>query len=191
MSSDEEQKKPIFFKLDQVHPAPYSRRDYQRRLIWRIVEVVLSWIWLPKQYKLKRFFLQQFGAKAIGAVSRHARIWHPWLFSIGKFSVIAEQVTVYNLAPISIGAHSTISQGAHLCAGSHDHTRPDMPLIRDERAQITIGDGVWICTEAYIGPGVTIGNNSIVGARAVVVKDVPDNVIVAGNPARIIRQREI
>ena len=70
------------------------------------------------------------------------------------------------------------------------HTKtpyPAMPLVR---AGITIGSGTWICADAFIGPDVRVGHNSIVAARAVVVKDVGDRVIVGGNPARVIGARE-
>ena len=80
----------------------------------------------------------------------------------------------------------TISQRAHLCAGTHDHTDPSMPL---QRLPIVIGDQVWICADAFVGPGVTIGEGALVGARAVAVKDVEPWQIVAGNPARPIRKR--
>jgi putative colanic acid biosynthesis acetyltransferase WcaF len=63
---------------------------------------------------------------------------------------------------------------------------PTLPLLREP---ITIGDGVWIAAGAFIGPGVTVGNNSVVGARAVVMKNVEEDVVVAGNPARVIKPR--
>src|SRR5204863_7653015 len=87
---------------------------------------------------------------------------------------------------VSIADHSVISQDAYLCAGTHDYTQPTLPLLRPP---ITIGHGVWIAAGAFIGPDVTIGDNSVVGARAVVMKDVPPGVVVAGNPARVIKQR--
>src|SRR6185437_3157980 len=57
------------------------------------------------------------------------------------------------------------------------------------RPPIRIGGGVWVCADAFIGPGVSIGDNSVVGARAVVTHDVPNDVIVAGNPAKVIKPR--
>lgn len=116
------------------------------------------------------------------------RIFHPWLFSIGRWSIIADGVTIYNLGPIRVGEHVVISQDAYLCAGTHDYTRPDLPLLRPP---ITIESGVWIGAGAFIGPGVTIGRNSVVGARSVVVKDVPQGVVAAGNPARVIKDRRM
>ncbi len=100
--------------------------------------------------------------------------------------MLGDHVHVYNLGPITIGDHTVISQDVYLCAGTHDYTQPDLPLVRPS---ITIGSGVWICAGAFIGPGVTIGDNAIVGARAVVTKDVPPGMIVAGNPARVIKVR--
>ncbi|MEE9211386.1 MAG: hypothetical protein V3U29_01905, partial [Phycisphaeraceae bacterium] len=82
--------------------------------------------------------------------------------------------------------HSVVSQDAHLCAGTHDYTQPHLPL---QRPPINIGNGVWVCADAFIGPGVTIGDNSVVAARAVVTKDVPPGVVVGGNPAQVITHR--
>ncbi len=105
---------------------------------------------------------------------------------MGDYSCIGEHVTVYNLGRVTIGSHTVISQNVHLCGGTHDYTKPDLPLVR---SAITIGSGVWVCADAFIGPCVTIGDNSIVAARAVVVKDVPPGVIVAGNPAVVKKRR--
>ena len=63
-----------------------------------------------------------------------------------------------------------------------------MPLVK---APLCVGDNAWICTDAFIGPGVTVGRGSVVGARAVVVHDVPDGDTVAGNPARKIGVRDL
>jgi putative colanic acid biosynthesis acetyltransferase WcaF len=73
-----------------------------------------------------------------------------------------------------------------VCAGTHDYTKPNLPL---ERPPIAIGSGVWIAAGAFIGPGVTVGDNTVVGARAVVMSDVEPGVVVAGNPAKVIKQR--
>ena len=105
---------------------------------------------------------------------------------MGEHSCLADGVLVYNLGPLSIGDHTVISQRVHICNGSHDYSKSDLPLLRPTSK---IGSGVWICADAFIGPGVTIGDNAIVGACAVVTHDVPPMKIVAGNPAVVIRER--
>ena len=176
----------IFQRLDLSQKWPYPRSEYARRIAWSLVQVLLVRPSLGRAMGWRRFWLNLFGAKSRGAIRPSVRIWHPWLFSLGEWSMLGERVAVYNLGRIDIGAHTTISQDVYLCAGTHDYNRPHLPLLRPS---ITIGSGVWICAGAFIGPGVKIGDNSVVAARAVVTKDVPPGVIVGGNPARIIGQR--
>jgi putative colanic acid biosynthesis acetyltransferase WcaF len=95
-------------------------------------------------------------------------------------------VTLYCLGPVSIGARVTISQGAHLCAGSHDLTRRSMPLLRPP---ITIADDAWICADAFVGPDVTVGEGAILGARGVALRPLDPWTIHAGNPAVPVRPR--
>ena len=134
--------------------------------------------------------LRLFGAK-IGRhvhISNTAKIWMPWKFSIGDWSAIGEEVWIYNLGSISIGKAVTISQKAHLCAGNHDYQDPSMPLLKPP---ITVADQAWICADAFIGPGVTVNEGAVVGARAVVVKNIDPWNVVAGNPARFIKKRNL
>ena len=134
--------------------------------------------------------LRLFGAQVASGVRLHpsVRIAIPWNLHIGAHAGVGDRAILYNLGRISIGASVTISQGAHLCAGSHDHRDPAMPLTKPP---IRIGDGAWICADAFIGPGVSIGEFAIVAARGVAVRDVPPLTIVAGNPAREVGVREM
>lgn len=100
--------------------------------------------------------------------------------------MLSERVEIYNLGEVAIGSHTVLSQDVYVCAGTHDYTRPDLPLIR---STISIGSGVWICAGAFIGPGVVVGDNAVVGARAVATKAVPAGTIAAGNPAKVVRER--
>jgi len=114
------------------------------------------------------------------------RITIPWNLSIGDAAAIGDGVTLYALGKIRIGARATVSQGAHLCAGTHDWRASTMPLLK---LPIYVGDEVWVCAEAFIGPGVSLGDRSVIGARAVAMRDVPVDAVVAGNPARVVSHR--
>ena len=114
------------------------------------------------------------------------RIAIPWNLDIGEQSAIGDRAILYSLGPVRLGRQVTLSQYAHICAGTHDHTKPDMPLVK---ALVTIGDGAWVCADAFVGPGVQIGAEAIVGARCVVMKDVEPAAIMIGNPARLLRWR--
>lgn len=115
-------------------------------------------------------------------------IYMPWNLIIGDESSIGEWALIYNLGPITIGSKTTISQRVHLCAGTHDYTDPALPLLKPP---IVIRDQAWICADAFVGPNITVGEGAVVGARAVVTKDVEPWAIVAGNPARFIKIREM
>lgn len=180
----------IFQTLDRTARAPYPRSWYLARLAWNIVQATLFRVPLPKGYAWRRFLLTLFGAK-IGkpcALARTMSVFHPWLLEIGDYSAFSTNVTLYNLGPLKIGSHTVLSQDVYICGGTHDYTKPDLPL---ERPPVTIGHGVWIAAGAFVGPNVTIGDNTVVGARAVVMKDLPEGVVVAGNPARVIKPREM
>jgi putative colanic acid biosynthesis acetyltransferase WcaF len=114
-------------------------------------------------------------------------IYFPWNLETGDETAIGEQVFIYNLGPVTLGSRVTISHRAHLCAGTHDHTKRDFPLLRPP---IVIGSEAWICADAFVGPGVTIGEGAIVGACAVAIKDVKPRTVVVGNPARETKTRE-
>ena len=114
------------------------------------------------------------------------RIFIPWNLEIGPWSSVGFDALLYNLGPMKIGERATISQRAHLCGGTHKFREASMPLVR---AAVGIGDEAWICADAFVGPGVTIGTRAVVGARAVAMKDVAPGDIVTGNPARVVGQR--
>jgi putative colanic acid biosynthesis acetyltransferase WcaF len=87
-----------------------------------------------------------------------------------------------------LGAYATISQYAYLCGATHDYSDPALPLLS---APIVIEDYAWVCADVFIGPGVTVGQGAVVGARSSVYKDVPAWKVVAGNPARVIKERTL
>lgn len=90
------------------------------------------------------------------------------------------------MAPIHLKAGAIISQGTHLCAGMHDITDEHFQLICKE---IVVGERAWVAAEAFIGPGVAIGDAAVVGARGVVFKSIEPGSVYVGNPARFLRMR--
>ncbi len=178
----------VFQRLDLVTGNPYPLRDYVRRLAWAVVQTTLIRTSPGRAMGWRRFWLRLFGAQVgkLAGIRPTTRIVHPWLLTLDDFAILGDGVTVYNLGPVTVGEHSVVSQNVHLCAGTHDYTQPDLPLVR---SSITIGRGVWVCADAFVGPDVKIGDNAVVGARSVVVKDVLPGVVVAGNPAKTVKQR--
>jgi putative colanic acid biosynthesis acetyltransferase WcaF len=169
--------------------AKYSSEEMTRRVLWKMAQPLFRLSPRPC-FGWRRFLLRCFGAKIGQSVHVYpsATIYFPWNFEAGDESAIGEQAFIYNLGRVTVGPRVTISHRAHLCAGTHDHAKRDFPLLRPP---IVIGSDAWICADAFVGPGVTIGEGAIVGARAVAMKDVDAWSIVVGNPARESKKREI
>jgi putative colanic acid biosynthesis acetyltransferase WcaF len=167
----------------------YGNTELLRRMLWGATRPLFRLSPRPL-FAWRRMLLRLFGAK-IGRevhVYGSAVIRMPWNLEVGDWSAIGVDALVYNLGKVSIGERVTISHRAQLCAGTHDHSDPAMPLLK---RPVTICSDAWICADAFVGPGVTVGEGAVVGARAVAVKDVEPWAIVAGNPARTIGKREL
>ena len=157
--------------------------------MWNVVRLLLFRPFATRLFKKWRVLvLKCFGAKIEWSSHVYAsvKIWAPWNLEMGSNSTFGPKVDCYNQGKISIGAHTIISQKTYLCASSHDYTKKNFPLILKS---IQIGNGVWVATDVFVGPGVIIGNKAVIAARSVVVKNVEENTIVGGNPAKIIKPR--
>ena len=167
----------------------YSRRELAARLMWSFAQPLFRFSPRPL-FAWRRALLRLFGANVGENVHVYpsARIFIPWNVSIGEWSSIGDDTLVYSLGKVTIGSRVTISHRAHLCAGSHDHRRADMPLLK---LPIVVGDDAWICADAFVGPNVVVGPGSVVAAAAVAVRDVPAWQVVAGNPARPVGERRL
>ena len=168
--------------------SPYSLREKCGRMVWALVQATLFRLSFHSWYGWRRALLVAFGARMdpVVRVRRTVTVECPWNLSVGHDTAIGDRVTLYCLGPVSIGARVTISQGAHLCAGSHDFTRRSMPLLRPA---ITVADDAWVCADAFVGPGATVGAGAILGARSVAMGSLDPWTIYAGNPAAAIRPR--
>ena len=171
-------------------PSPHSFSNKFARLLWIII---WSCLFRPSPKILhgwRRSLLRLFGAKIGHGAHPHpsTRIWAPWNLEMGEHSCLANNTDCYCVNRICIGAHSTVSQYSFLCTASHDYTNPTMPL---STAPIKIGEGVWIAADVFVGPGIEIGDGAVIGARSSVFRSVEPWTVVAGNPAKVIKRREM
>lgn len=156
--------------------------------LWWIVEALLFRPSPQFMYGWRRWLLRQFGA-SIGrevVIRPTVRTQFPWKVSIGDYAWVGDDVVLYSLGEISIGAHAVISQKSYLCTGSHDPGRRDFTIFS---LPIRIETECWIATDVYVAPGVTVGRGTLVGARSSVFGDLPAGKICLGTPARVIKDR--
>jgi len=134
------------------------------------------------------FILKLFGANISGIpfVYSSVKIQIPWHLTMRHRSCLGDRSNAYSLGKIVVLEGATVAQEAYLCTGTHDFKDPSLQLITKP---ITIGKNSFIGARAMILPGVSIGDQAIVGAMSVVSKDVPDHHVVAGNPAKKIGER--
>lgn len=136
----------------------------------------------------RKALLRLFGAR-VGygsAVHASAKIWAPWNLEIGDYACLAPHVDCYNVARVTLGDYCTVSQYSYLCAATHDYADLSMPLVPKP---IRLGSRVWIASDVFVGPGVTVSEGAVVGARSSVFRDVPAWTVVAGSPARPLKRR--
>ena len=170
--------------------SPWTFQQNVRRAMWMITTRMLFRPSFHNWYGWRRFLLRCFGAK-IGQgvrVRPTAMVEIPWNIEIDDGAVVGDFAILYSLGKITIGKRTVVSQYAHLCAGTHDHRNSDFPLVRPP---ITIGDDAWIAADSFVGPGVTVGARTVVGARSNVFSDLPDDVVAVGSPAKPIRERVV
>ena len=169
---------------------PYPPSTYFVRAAWMLVHATIWKLCGRPAHVVRPLILRLFGAQTSTQVYFAGSAWieMPWSLECGKLVSVGPRTILYNLGGLSIGEQTILSQDVYVCGGTHDYTDPTYPLVRKK---ITIGKGVWIAAGAFIGPGVTIGDGAVVGARAVVMGDVEPWTIVAGNPARVIKRREL
>lgn len=156
--------------------------------IWWLVDASL-FRWSPQfAYGFRRWLLRCFGAK-VGAgvlVRPSAKITYPWKLVIGDRSWIGDDVVLYTLGEIEIGANSVVSQRSYLCAADHDCAQVDFPI---RARKITVGAETWIAADVFVGPGVRIGDGAVIGARSVVFADMPAKMVCMGSPCRAVKSR--
>jgi putative colanic acid biosynthesis acetyltransferase WcaF len=167
----------------------FSLKNRLARAVW---EVVYLFLFRPSPRPLfawRVFLLRLFGAK-IGKgvkIRPSVKIWAPWNLEIEDEVVIGDEVDLYSQGKIFLGYRAMISQRCFICTGSHDYSNANYQLFTKP---IAIHKYVWVASEVFVAPGVTIGAYAVVGARSVVLKNVDEWSVVAGHPLKFIKKRE-
>lgn len=172
-----------------AYTSPWSLRVRLGIALWAVVWTLL---FRPTPKPLTRWrlaLLRCFGARVRGRpfVDASARVKMPWNLEIEDRACLGPRSDVYNLGPVILRERSTVAQEAYLCAGTHDFSVPNLPMVI---GRIEVGADAFVCARAFVLPGVVIGAGAIVGACSVVSKDVAPWTVVAGNPARPVGRRE-
>jgi acetyltransferase-like isoleucine patch superfamily enzyme len=170
--------------------SPWSFREKLIRAIWMLGGRPLFRVSFHNWYRSRAALLRLFGAR-IGRDVRIRPTVHveiPWTLDIRDGVTVGDYAILYSLGTITIGERTIISQYAHLCAGTHDHTDRRFPLIRDP---IEIGPDAWIGADAFVGPNVRVGRLSVLGARSSAYKDLEPAMVYVGNPAHALKKREL
>lgn len=171
-------------------PKGFRSRSVVQVQSWWLVQSLLFKSSPQFMYGWRRFLLRLFGAK-IGQnviIRPSVTVTYPWKVSIGDDSWIGDDVVLYSLGEIEIGANTVVSQKSYLCGGSHDYTDETFPIWSKK---IIIEDECWLATDVYVAPGVRIGAGTVVGARSSVFKNLPAGKVCVGSPAIVIKDRII
>jgi putative colanic acid biosynthesis acetyltransferase WcaF len=176
--------------LGQGCTTPYGGGELALRLGWALVQATL-FRWSPRPWHgFRARLLRLFGARIPEpgqvVVFPTVSVLFPRQLTLEPRSMVGPRVTLYNPAPITLRRGANVSQNTHLCAGTHDYRRWSMPLVA---RPIVVGENAWIVADVFVGPGVTVGELCVVGARSVVVKDLPGRTVCAGNPCRALKER--
>jgi putative colanic acid biosynthesis acetyltransferase WcaF len=164
----------------------FQHRAY--RAVWGAAWLLLA-SWTPPGFNgWRRMLLIAFGGHIAPTARIHARarIWYPANLEMADHACLGPRVDCYSMAKITLDAYALASQGAHLCAGTHDIDDPNFQLCA---RPIRIGRKGWVAAEAFVGPGVDVGEGAVLGARGVAFSDLEPWTVYAGNPAREIRKR--
>ena len=187
-----EAREPGWKPAPRIDLSTFSSRAFDRgagrlkEAVWILVKCAFFLNPLPLPSMLRVWILRRFGATVGEGVVIRSRtnITFPWKLSIGDHVWIGEEVAILSLAPVTIGSHVCISQRAFLCTGSHDFNVTTFDLIT---RPIVINDHSWVAAGAFVAPGVTVGEGSMVGAGVTVIQDVAEQTRLV--PASLITDR--
>jgi putative colanic acid biosynthesis acetyltransferase WcaF len=168
--------------------SPWGTRQKLGRSLWYLVEATLFRFSPRPLYRWRNWLLRRFGARVhpSARIRPSVTVEVPWHLTVGPEAIVGDHVILYCLGEVSVGARAVVSQYAHLCAGTHDHTRRSFPVVR---MPISVGDDAWIAADVFVGPGVNVGAGTVVAARSTVYTDLPPWTVCVGSPAKPVGER--
>ncbi len=151
-------------RLSAYDNSSFSRGASQmKELLWWVARSLFFAGWFPLPSSLRVAVLRVFGAKIGNGVVIRSRvnITFPWRLEVGNDVWIGEEVLILSLEKVTIGSNVCLSQRAFLCTGSHDFSKETFNLLT---RPITIGDGCWVCAQAFVGPGTVVPRGTMIKA---------------------------
>lgn len=170
-------------------PAGFRGRSAWFVQLWWLVQATVFRHSPQFAYGFRAWLLRRFGAQ-VGTntvIRPTVTVTYPWKVKIGDFAWIGDDVVLYSLGEIEVGADSVVSQRSYLCAGDHDYRDSAFP-IRGRR--IVVEAQSWIAADVFIAPGVVVGHGAVIGARSSVFHDMPPGMVCMGNPCRPLKPRK-
>ena len=160
-----------------------------KEALWLGVSGLLVASWLPGsswRVAVLRFFGTRLGQGVV--VKPGVRVKFPWRLTVGDYCWLGEDVWIDNLAPVTLGRHVCLSQGAYLCTGSHDWAKTAFDLIVKP---IVIGDHAWLCAFSRVAPGTVVEEGAVLGFASVGGKVLQGWTVYSGNPAVPVKKRTV
>lgn len=162
-----------------------------KRAVWHLVNAAFLLNPANPSSRLKAALIRLFGGRVgVGVVLKPGiNVKHPWFLTVGDHTWIGEGAWLDNtFAPITLGSHVCVSQGAYLCTGNHDWSDPAFGLL--ERP-LTVEDGAWIGARASVLPGARVASHAVVTGGSVLARPTEPYTVYAGNPAVPVRRRVV
>ena len=171
-----------------LRPA-FSVRNRVQRLVWNV-----CWLFFYRPsprpcHAWRAMLLRVFGA-TLGPNCHFypaSKVHSPWNLFCADQVTAGDGVEIYNPAPLRLGSHAILSQGAYICGATHDFDDSAFPLLTYE---MTIGAYAWVCAKASVGPGVNLGEGAVLGLASVATRTLDPWSVYAGAPAVFIKSRK-
>ena len=171
-----------------LRPA-FSFRDRLARQLWNICWLLLYRPSPRPLHSWRALLLRLFGARMGRKCHFYpgSKIWAPWNLTCADLVAVGDGAEIYNPAPLRLGSHAIVSQGAYVCGATHDFDDPAFPLLA---FSMDIGAYAWICARALVSPGVNIGDGAVLGLGSVATRDLEPWGVYAGVPAVKVKERK-